>query len=124
VKGSGANDKSVVTADGLLIYINHGTKKILFQSAGVSSATKRKTREGMSRLIDLMPILFVIFGAATLVLVFALLIYSIMVSDSDFANRKTSILIFRLLILSALAAVGFGFASILMILLEKHAPAL
>jgi hypothetical protein len=113
-----------VTADGLLIYINHGTKKILFQSAGVSSATKRKTREGMSHLIDLMPILFVIFGAATLVLVFALLIYSIMVSDSDFANRKTSILIFRLLILSALAAVGFGFASILMILLEKHAPAL
>jgi hypothetical protein len=78
----------------------------------------------MSHLIDLMPILFVIFGAATLVLVFALLIYSIMVSDSDFANRKTSILIFRLLILSALAAVGFGFASILIILLEKHAPAL
>jgi hypothetical protein len=74
----------------------------------------------MSHLIDLLPILFEIFGGATLVLVFALLIYSITVSDADFANRKTSGMIFRLFILSALAAFSFGFASIVEILFEKH----
>jgi hypothetical protein len=74
----------------------------------------------MSQLINLMPILFETFGAATLVLVFALLIYSIMVSDSDFANRKTSILIFRLLIISTLAALVFGFACVVIIFFEKH----
>jgi hypothetical protein len=74
----------------------------------------------MSRLIDLLPILFIIFAAATLVLVFALLIYSIMVSDSDFANRKISGRIFRALIISALAAFAFGVTSIVVILFEKH----
>jgi hypothetical protein len=74
----------------------------------------------MSRLIDLLPILFIIFAAATLVLVFALLIYSIMVSDSDFANKKISGWIFRALIISALAAFAFGVTSIVVILFEKH----
>jgi hypothetical protein len=78
----------------------------------------------MSRLIDLLPILFIIFAAATLVLVFALLIYSIMVSDSDFANRKISGRIFRALVISALAAFAFGIASIVVILYEKHPPTL
>jgi hypothetical protein len=74
----------------------------------------------MSQLIGLLPILFETFAAATLVLVFALLIYSITVSDADFANRKTSTWIFRLLIISALTAFAFGFASIVIILFEKH----
>jgi hypothetical protein len=74
----------------------------------------------MSRLIDFLPILFIIFAATTLVLVFALLIYSIMVSDSDFANRKISRRIFRALIISALAAFAFGVTSIVVILFEKH----
>ena len=74
----------------------------------------------MLHLIELMMTLFVICGAATLVLVFALLTYSILVPDSDFSTRKTSVLIFRLLILSALSALGFWLAaSILIILFEK-----
>jgi hypothetical protein len=74
----------------------------------------------MSQLIDLLPVLFMIFAAATLVFSFALLIYSILVSDSDFANRKTTGRLFRAFIISALAAFAFGLASIVVILVEKH----
>lgn len=61
-----------------------------------------------------------IFAAATLVLVFALLIYAMLVSEGDFADRKAAIRIFRLLIISALVAFAFGLASIMVILAEKH----
>jgi hypothetical protein len=74
----------------------------------------------MPQLMNFLPLLFMTFAAATLILVFALLIYSIMVSASDFANRKTPGRIFRALIISALAAFAFGLASIVMILFEKH----
>jgi len=74
----------------------------------------------MAQLMNLLPVLFIAFAAATLILVFALLIYSIMVSASDFANRKTPGRIFRALIVSALAAFAFGIASIVVILFEKH----
>jgi len=74
----------------------------------------------MSQLMNLLPLLFMAFAAATLILVFVLLIYSMMVSASDFANRKTPSRIFRALIVSALAAFTFGIASIVVILFEKH----
>ncbi|MCI0600416.1 MAG: hypothetical protein L0Y50_01220 [Beijerinckiaceae bacterium] len=72
----------------------------------------------MPHLVDVMPISFAVFSAATLVFVFALLIYSLFVSDSEFANRKTSIIIFRSMVSSAFAALAFGLASILIILLK------
>ncbi len=72
----------------------------------------------MPRLVDTLPILFALFSAVTLIFVFALLIYSLFVSDSDFASKKTSILIFRSMVSSALAALAFGFASIIIILLK------
>jgi hypothetical protein len=76
----------------------------------------------MVRLIDLPPLLFIIFGAATLVLVFAFLIYSTMVPDSEFGTRRTSKLIFRLILGSALAALGFWLVSVIILLFEKQAP--
>jgi len=74
----------------------------------------------MAQLMNLLPVLFIAFAGATLFLVFALLIYSIMVSASDFANRKTPGRIFQALIISALAAFAFGIASLVVILFEKH----
>jgi hypothetical protein len=111
--GHGETIDRFVTADGSL-------KGCASRAAGVEFRNGRKDAEVMLHLIELMTTLFVICGAATLVLVFALLTYSILVPDSDFSNRKTSVLIFRLLILSALAALGFWLtASILIILFEK-----
>jgi hypothetical protein len=68
----------------------------------------------MPQLIKLLPILFIICSAATLVFVFAFLAYSTFVSDSGFAERKTSIVMFRLAIAAALAALAFGIAALLL----------
>ena len=76
----------------------------------------------MVRLIDLPPILFIVFGAATLVLVFAFLLYSTIVPDSEFGRRRTSRLLFRLVVGSALAALGCWIASVIVLLFERHGP--
>ncbi len=74
----------------------------------------------MSQRIDLLPALYMIFATAALVVVFALLIYSIVVSDGDFAHKKAAIRIFQLFFISVLAAFAFGLASIVVILVDKH----
>jgi hypothetical protein len=110
-----------VTADGSLKGCASRVKVLSLSNRpeSVEFRNGRKDAEVMLHLIELMTTLFVICGAATLVLVFALLTYSILVPDSDFSNRKTSVLIFRLLILSALAALGFWLAASILIIYER-----
>ncbi len=76
----------------------------------------------MAHLSALPPLLFVIFGAATLVLVFAFLLYSTMVPDSGFGTRKTSILLFRLIIGSGLLALTSWILSVIVFMSEKQPP--
>lgn len=68
----------------------------------------------MRHLSNPLPILFIVSSAATLVFIFAFLLYSTFVPDNEFAERKTSIVIFRMAIASALAALAFGIASLLL----------
>ncbi len=77
----------------------------------------------MVHLRDLPPLLFVIFGAAALILVFSFLLYSTMVPDSGFGTRKTSIVLFRLMIGSGLLALASWILSVIVFLFEKQAPA-
>jgi hypothetical protein len=74
----------------------------------------------MPHLINLLPILFIICSAATFIFVIVFLVYSIFVSDSGFAERRTSIVLFRLLIASALAALAIGIASLLLLPIENR----
>jgi len=76
----------------------------------------------MDRLIALPPLLFIVFAAATLILVFAFLIYSMMVPDSEFGMRRTSKLIFRLIIGSGLLALGSWVVSVIVLLFERKGP--
>lgn len=88
-----------------------------FSPAGSMQAKGSKQRESarhMRHLSNPLPILFIVSSAATLVFIFAFLLYSTFVSDSEFAEKKTSIVMFRLAISSALAALAFGIASLLL----------
>jgi hypothetical protein len=76
----------------------------------------------MAHLSALPPLLFVIFGAATLVFVFAFLLYSTVVPDSEFGTRRTARLFFRLIIGSGLLALGSWILSVIVLLFENQPP--